>query len=262
MAKVKPKKHLGQHFLKEEQIARDIVNSLTLHNGYHLLLEVGPGMGILTKHLINQPGQELHVIDLDKESIHYLQRNLSDLSPNIIEGDVLRKNWSEYFRGSAFGIIGNFPYNISTQIFFKVLELRDSVPEVVCMLQKEVAKRIASGPGNKIYGILSVLLQAFYDIDYLFEVGPVAFNPPPKVDSAVIRLRRNKTSSLLCDEKLFFRVVKQGFQNRRKTLRNALKPINLPEEINDFYLLNKRAEQLTVSDFVDLTQLIEDHWKR
>ena len=193
MAKVKPKKHLGQHFLKEEQIARDIVNSLTLHNGYHLLLEVGPGMGVLTKHLLKQSGQELHVIDLDKESIHYLKQNFTDLIPHIIEGDVLRKNWSEYFRGCPFGVIGNFPYNISTQIFFKVLELRDSVPEVVCMLQKEVAKRIASGPGNKIYGILSVLLQAFYDIDYLFEVGPEAFNPPPKVDSAVIRMRRNKT---------------------------------------------------------------------
>lgn len=262
MAKVKPKKHLGQHFLKEEQIAREIVNSLTLHDGYPFLLEIGPGMGVLTKYLINQVNLELHVIDLDKESIGYLKEEYPDLTPHIIEGDFLQKHWLQYFNGQPFGIIGNFPYNISSQIFFKVLELRDYVKEVVCMLQKEVAKRIASGPGNKTYGILSVLLQAYYEIDYLFEVKPEAFNPPPKVDSAVIRLKRNEISALTCDEKLFFRVVKQGFQNRRKTLRNALKPINLPAEINEFYLLDKRAEQLTVNDFVDLTQLIEDHWKK
>nr|MDQ3395311.1 16S rRNA (adenine(1518)-N(6)/adenine(1519)-N(6))-dimethyltransferase [Bacteroidota bacterium] len=160
-----------------------------------------------------------------------------------------------------FAIIGNFPYNISSQIFFKVLDYRDNIPEIVCMLQKEVAERLASPPGNKTYGILSVLLQAYYEIEYLFTVLPHVFNPPPKVDSAVIRLRRNGTASLACDEKLFFRIVKQGFNNRRKTLRNALKPINLPPELNELKVLNQRAEQLSVQDFESLTLKIQEFWK-
>lgn len=240
----------------------EIVDSLTIHNGYTQLLEIGPGMGVLTKYLLNNSAINLHVIDLDTESIQYLHKNYPELGPRIIEGDFLRSNWNEYFKDDSFGIIGNFPYNISSQIFFKVLEMRQQVPEVVCMLQKEVAKRISSNSGNKTYGILSVLLQAYYEIDYLITVEPEAFFPPPKVDSAVIRLKRNSTEQLSCDEKLFFRVVKQGFQNRRKTLRNALKPINLPPYINEFYLLDKRAEQLNVEDFVELTQLIQDNWKK
>lgn len=239
----------------------DIVDNLSLHNGYKNLLEIGPGMGVLTKYLIKNQNVSLHVIELDRESIQYLHHKYPDLSEGIIEGDFLQKDWITYFKNRPFGIIGNFPYNISSQIFFKVLELRQSVPEVVCMLQKEVAQRISSASGNKTYGILSVLLQAYYDIEYLFPVTPEAFNPPPKVDSAVIRLTRNSTFELSCDQRLFFRVVKQGFQNRRKTLRNALKPINLPANINEFYLLDKRAEQLNVNDFVELTQLIQDNWK-
>lgn len=261
MAKVKPKKHLGQHFLKEEQIAAQIVNSLVPSNQYSKVLEIGPGMGVLTQYLIAKYGQNLSIVDLDGESINYLRKHFEELGPNILEGDFLRINWLAHFKNAPFGIIGNFPYNISTQIFFSVLDMRQNVMEVVGMLQKEVAQRIASGPGNKTYGILSVLLQAYYNIDYLFEVPPEAFNPPPKVDSAVIRLIRNDIKTLACDEKLFFRVVKQGFQNRRKTLRNALKPINLPPEMNEFYLLDKRAEQLTVNNFVELTQLIEKLWK-
>lgn len=260
MTKVKPKKHLGQHFLKEEQIARDIVDGLTNHQDYNIVLEIGPGMGVLTKYLLKNDDFELFIVDLDSESIKYLEASYPELDDRIIEGDFLKIHWLKLFNDKPFSIIGNFPYNISSQILFNVLTLRQFVPEVVCMLQKEVAKRIASPPGNKTYGILSVLLQAYYDIDYLFSVDPEAFIPPPKVDSAVIRLRRNQTKALPCDEVLFFRVVKQGFQNRRKTLRNALKPINLPPEMNDFHLLNKRAEQLSVDDFCELTLTIEKHW--
>ena len=184
------------------------------------------------------------------------------LGENIIEGDFIKTDWTKKYRRENVGIIGNFPYNISSQIFFKILEMRNQVDEVVCMLQKEVAKRIASEHGNKVYGILSVLLQAYYDIDYLFVVKPGAFNPPPKVDSAVIRLTRNQNATLGCDEPLFFRIVKQGFQNRRKTLRNSLKPINLPATMLEHELLNLRAEQLEVKDFVELTNLITEHWNK
>ena len=260
MAKVKPKKHLGQHFLKDTNIALKIVNSLTSHSEYKQVVEVGPGMGVLTQYLIKNNEFELTVIDLDNESTLYLENEMPVLKDKIIQGDFLKFNWEQHF-GEKFAIIGNFPYNISSQIFFKVLDMRSSVIEVVGMIQKEVAQRIASPPGNKTYGILSVLLQAYYKIDYLFTVKPGVFNPPPKVDSAVLRLTRNKTISLDCDEKLFFRVVKQGFQNRRKTLRNALKPLALPPTINDDPLLNLRAEQLAVSDFVLLTQKIELGWK-
>ncbi len=261
MAKVKPKKHLGQHFLKDTDTAQKIVNSLTNHNGYKQVIEVGPGMGVLTQFLINKGNPELTIIDIDQESIDYLKKGFPALKSNIIYGDFLKTDWLQHF-SAPFGIIGNFPYNISSQIFFKVLEMRSSVKEVVGMIQKEVAQRIASPPGNKTYGILSVLLQAYYSIDYLFTVGPESFNPPPKVDSAVIRLKRNNTTTLNCDEKLFFRVVKQGFQNRRKTLRNALKPLALPISINDDVQLNLRAEQLSVEGFVLLTQKIEEGWKK
>lgn len=261
MAKVKPKKHLGQHFLKDTTIALKIVDSLTGHNSYNQVVEIGPGMGVLTNYLVKRPQWGLTVVDVDKESTEYLEAHIPELKGNILTADFLKTNWQQHFEGS-FAIIGNFPYNISSQIFFKVLDMRSSVEEVVGMIQKEVAQRIASPPGNKTYGILSVLLQAYFSIEYLFTVKPGVFNPPPKVDSAVIRLKRNKVAQLSCNENLFFRIVKQGFQNRRKTLRNALKPINLPTVVNENPLLNLRAEQLAVADFVELTKKIEEGWKK
>lgn len=251
--KVRAKKHLGQHFLRDLRAAENIVNALELHGGYSDVLEIGPGMGVLTQYLLTKENYTTHVIEIDSESVVYLKEHFPPLIPRIIEGDFLKKNVADLF-SDKFAIIGNFPYNISSQIFFKVLEMPDAIPEVVCMLQKEVAQRIASPPGNKDYGILSVLLQAFYDIKYLFTVPPGAFDPPPKVQSGVIRLQRNDTKQLACDHKLFFRVVKTGFNQRRKTLRNALKPLGpIPEHA----LLDKRAEQLSVENFVELTQLLE-----
>ena len=252
---VRAKKHLGQHFLNDESIAQDIVHGLTLHNSYKIVLEIGPGMGVLTKYLLESSEYKTFVIDIDTESIAYLKKNFPDLKDNVIAGDYLSMD-VQALLGNNHAIIGNFPYNISSQIFFKILEDKAQVPEIVCMLQKEVAERLASPPGNKSYGILSVLLQAYYKIDYLFTVEAEKFNPPPKVRSGVIRLRRNEVESLDCDEKLFKRVVKQGFQNRRKTLRNALKPLNLPEQVQEMDLLNQRAEQLSVADYVGLTQEI------
>ncbi|TDB65240.1 16S rRNA (adenine(1518)-N(6)/adenine(1519)-N(6))-dimethyltransferase RsmA [Arundinibacter roseus] len=251
--KVRAKKHLGQHFLRDQAIAQRIVQSMSLHQQYTKVLEIGPGMGVLTQYLLPNPSFETYVIEIDRESVVYLKEHFPELTPRIVEGDFLNWKLSE-LTTEPVGIIGNFPYNISSQIFFSVLKQRNQVPEVVCMLQKEVARRIASPPGNKEYGILSVLLQAFYDIDYLFSVPPGAFDPPPKVQSGIIRLRRNTTEELACDEALFFRVVKTGFNQRRKTLRNALKPLGVTFESE---YLDKRAEQLSVSDFVTLTQSIE-----
>ncbi len=257
MSAVKPKKHLGQHFLKDKNIAKRIVELLTLHKGYRKVLEIGPGMGVLTDFLIEHQEYETYLIDIDKESIVYLNKHYPSLEGRIIEGDFL-KIWLEPVVGNEpIGLIGNFPYNISSQIFFKVLENRQQITEVVCMLQKEVAERIASPPGSKVYGILSVLLQAFYDIKYQFKVDEHVFNPPPKVKSAVITLKRNERQQLDCNEKMFFTVVKQGFNNRRKTLRNALKPIGLPEAMLADAILDKRAEQLSVEDFIALTARIE-----
>ena len=214
---VRAKKSLGQHFLTDQSIATRIVDALQGSD----VLEVGPGMGVLTQYLL---GKNLKVVEIDKESVAYLEKHFPSLGNGLIEGDFLKMNLSGLFPGQ-FSIIGNFPYNISSQIFFKILEFRDLVPEVVCMIQKEVAERIAEKPGTKIYGILSVFLQAWYDIEFLFTVGPRAFNPPPKVHSAVIRLTRNSRTSLGCDEKLFRSVVKTAFGQRRKTLRNSLKPL-------------------------------------
>ena len=214
---VRAKKSLGQHFLTDQSIATRIVDALQGSD----VLEVGPGMGVLTQYLL---GKNLKVVEIDKESVAYLEKHYPSLGNGLIEGDFLKMNLSGLFPGQ-FSIIGNFPYNISSQIFFKILEFRDLVPEVVCMIQKEVAERIAEKPGTKIYGILSVFLQAWYDIEFLFTVGPRAFNPPPKVHSAVIRLTRNSRTSLGCDEKLFRSVVKTAFGQRRKTLRNSLKPL-------------------------------------
>ena len=260
MEKVRPKKHLGQHFLTDLGIAEKITQSLRGHEGVRKVLEIGPGMGVLTDFLIPQ-GWDLYLVDIDKESVAYLNKKYPDLGPKIIEADFLKQNVGEVI-GEKYIIIGNFPYNISSQIFFKILPERDQVVEVVCMLQKEVAQRIASPKGNRDYGILSVFLQAFYDIEYLFDVSSEVFDPPPKVTSGVIRLVRNQVQSLGCDEKLFFRVVKQAFSMRRKTLRNALKPMGLTEELNADPILDKRAERLGVEEFVQLTNKIQAAWKQ
>jgi 16S rRNA (adenine1518-N6/adenine1519-N6)-dimethyltransferase len=251
---VRPKKHLGQHFLKDRNIASKIVDALEA-TGVPVL-EIGPGTGVLTEFLIKKD-LDLSLIEIDRESIKYLREHFPALKDNIIEGDFLEFDLAAYFKGKKVAIIGNFPYNISSQIFFQVLDVRNQVVEVVCMLQKEVAERLASREGNKTYGILSVLLQAYYKIDFLFKVSPGVFQPPPKVNSAVIRLTRNDTAALPCDEVIFKKIIKQGFQNRRKTLRNALKNLNLPGSVYALPIMDKRAEQLTVYDFVSLTQAIE-----
>jgi 16S rRNA (adenine1518-N6/adenine1519-N6)-dimethyltransferase len=253
---VRPKKHLGQHFLKDKNIASRIVDSLVLTQEPNQVIEIGPGTGVLTQFLQLKPAIDLRLAEIDRESIAYLKEHFPDLSTHIIEGDFLELSLDKIFHGDIH-IIGNFPYNISSQIFFKVLDHRSQVKQVVCMLQKEVADRIAEKPGSKTYGILSVLLQAYYTIEYLFKVPPGVFFPPPKVMSAVIRLTRNSRAKLACDEVLFKAVVKQAFQNRRKTLRNALKVLNLPASVLGHPLLDKRAEQLEVEQFVFLTQQLE-----
>ncbi|RDV11818.1 16S rRNA (adenine(1518)-N(6)/adenine(1519)-N(6))-dimethyltransferase RsmA [Pontibacter diazotrophicus] len=258
MSKVSPKKHLGQHFLVDQNIATKIVEQLTLHHGVKDVLEIGPGMGVLTQYLLQHPEYRTTVLDIDRESIAYLQVHFPVLGDRIISADFLKTDLSSLFPGK-FAIIGNFPYNISSQIFFKVLEHHNVVPEVVCMLQKEVAERLASPPGSKAYGILSVLLQAYYTIDYKFTVSEHVFHPPPKVKSAVISLVRNKVEKLDCNEQLFKQVVKLGFGTRRKTLRNSLRSFNLPAEVTTQPVFDKRAEQLSVQDFVALTQLIEEN---
>lgn len=255
MSFVKPKKNLGQHFLTDQNIALKIVESLgsTVSN----VVEIGPGMGVLTQYLLNRSELNLHVVEIDKESVQYLQQNFHNLK-NIWSEDFLKSNLSQKIKGN-FSIIGNFPYNISSQIFFKVLDYRNRVPEVVGMIQKEVAERIAAPHGKKIYGILSVLLQAFYDIEYLFTVSENVFNPPPKVKSAVIRLKRNNRTELPCSEELFVSVVKAAFNLRRKMLRNSLKSIcsSLPDEYAE-----KRPEQISVQGFIDLTCAIENLEKK
>lgn len=252
---VKAKKYLGQHFLTDHNIAQKIVKSLTLRKHYHKVLEIGPGTGILTQYLLNHNEFQTYVIEIDIESVDYLKKTFPELIPNLIHADFLTLKPEEYFQ-EPFAIIGNFPYNISSQILFQVLNYRNQIPEVVGMFQKEVAERIASPPKNKTYGILSVLTQAFYHIEYLFTVNETVFNPPPKVKSAVIRLTRNEREKLPCDEKLFFKIVKTAFNQRRKTLKNALKSI-LPENSPFHSLLTKRAEELNVDEFILLTQFIE-----
>lgn len=255
MSKVHAKKHLGQHFLTDQNIAKKIAESLT-DKAASTTLEIGPGMGVLTKFLINKPAHKLVVVEIDRDSVAYLKTNFPQLSDNIIEGDFLKLNLHDYF-ATPFNIIGNFPYNISSQILFKTIDYRDQVPQLVGMFQKEVAERIAAGPGSKTYGILSVILQAFYSIEYLFTVHENVFDPPPKVKSGVIRLIRNDRVKLPCDEKLFIRIIKTGFNQRRKTLSNSLKSIllNLKPENPIF---RKRPEQLSVDEFIELTQHIEE----
>ena len=253
---VRPKKFLGQHFLKDQNIASKIVDALELKGENNFVLEIGPGTGVLTKLLMHREGVDLHLAEIDQESIAYLKEHYPNLVDKITEGDFLKMDLSD-LRDRDIHLIGNFPYNISSQIFFKVLEHRHQVKQVVCMLQKEVADRIAEKEGSKAYGILSVLLQAYYNIEYLFKVPPGVFFPPPKVMSAVIRLTRNDRTQLSCDEVLFPKVVKQAFQNRRKTLRNALKPLNLPAQISALPVMDLRAEQLGVEEFISLTYKIE-----
>ena len=251
---VRAKKHLGQHFLKDENIALDIVKSLKHTHLYKKVLEVGPGMGVLTKYLFTETAFETYIIDIDWDSIAYLKKNFPVLENKIIEGDFLKLDFNNLFNNEPFAVIGNFPYNISTEI---LLDHKNQVPEVVGMFQKEVAERIASKPRNKTYGITSVLLQAFYDIEYLFTVNENVFNPPPRVKSAVIRLTRNNVQQLDCNEKLFKQVVKAGFNQRRKTLRNSIKAFKLKPEFLEHKYLTQRAEELSVNDFVALTNMVE-----
>ena len=258
---VKPKKHLGQHFLADPNIARRIVGALRRPDGVHEVLEIGPGTGVLTQFLLQDPAFTTSVVEIDRESVVYLEATYPALAPRIFATDFLRQDIGALFPGQPLAIIGNFPYNISSQIFFQVLAHRQQVREVVGMIQKEVAERLAEPPGSKTYGILSVLLQAFYDIEYLFTVPPHVFIPPPKVESAVVRLTRNQTEKLDCDEKLFFRVVKQAFSTRRKTLRNALRPLGLSAEAMSGEIFDQRAEQLGVAEFVGLTKLLEEGLK-
>jgi 16S rRNA (adenine1518-N6/adenine1519-N6)-dimethyltransferase len=250
MSIVRPKKKLGQHFLKDRNIARKIVDSLgaTVPD----VLEVGPGMGVLTRFLLQRPELNVHTIEIDTESVEYLQIHFPELNGRIHSTDFLK--WDARQLPLQFSIIGNFPYNISSQIFFRILEWRNRVPEVICMIQKEVAERLCAPPGSKTYGILSVLLGAFYHTEYLFTVSEQVFIPPPKVKSAVIRLRRNLVEKLPCNEELFFRIVKAAFGKRRKMLRNSLKELELeiPEQFAD-----KRPEQLSVAGFIQLTKMVE-----
>jgi 16S rRNA (adenine1518-N6/adenine1519-N6)-dimethyltransferase len=256
---VKAKKALGQHFLKEEGIALKIVEALQIpedneNNLQVPVLEIGPGTGVLTKYLLKKENIDLKLIEIDSESVEYLNVNYPELGERLVSGDFLKTDISVFFQ-EPFYVIGNFPYNISSQIFFKILENREMTPQIVCMLQREVARRLASPPGNKDYGILSVLLQAWYDIEYLFTVEEGAFIPPPKVKSAVIRLKQNGRKSLDCDESKFKLLVKTAFNQRRKIMRNSLKSL-FGEQVPDHKLLMMRPEQLSVEDFTELTKLL------
>ena len=251
-SEVRPKKALGQHFLTDRNIARKIVDQLS--PDLEAVIEVGAGTGVLTQYMVEEILDKFHVIEIDKESIAYLESHFPMLGDRLVEGDFLKADLSRYGQRNL-GIIGNFPYNISSQIFFQVLKYKEQVVEVVGMVQKEMAERMAAKEGSKTYGILSVLMQAWYDIDYLFTVNENVFNPPPKVKSAVIKMRRNAVTDLGCDEKLFVTIVKQSFNQRRKTLRNSLRTLLHPDIIND-EVFNKRPEQLSVQEFIGLTNLI------
>ncbi|MDN6279587.1 MAG: 16S rRNA (adenine(1518)-N(6)/adenine(1519)-N(6))-dimethyltransferase RsmA [Psychroflexus sp.] len=260
---VKAKKHLGQHFLKDENIAQKIADTLS-YSTYDTLIEIGPGMGVLTKYLLEKP-VKLIAMDIDTESVDYLnttfraQFNKKEILNDfqVMTADFLKEDVLKIVEQKQFGVIGNYPYNISTQIVFKTIENRAFIPEFAGMFQKEVAKRICADPGSKVYGITSVLSQAFYKADYLFTVKPEVFNPPPKVESGVLRLVRREKFTLDCDEKLFFKVVKTAFGQRRKTIRNSLKSLNLPKELTTNELFSQRPEQLSVAEFITLTQKID-----
>ncbi len=254
---VRAKKALGQHFLKDNEIAAKIVDMLKLpeQGESAAVLEVGPGTGVLTQYLVQKPAINLKLVEIDSESVQYLRVHYPNLGSTLVEGDFLKMDLNDLFEGE-FMLIGNFPYNISSQIFFKALDYKEKIPVIVGMLQKEVAERLASPPGNKNYGILSVLLQVWYNIEYMFTVHENSFIPPPKVKSAVIRLTKNSRVELGCDEQLFKRVVKTTFNQRRKTIRNSIKPITAGEGVTTSYLFDKRPEQLSVEEFVELTKLI------
>lgn len=260
MAEVRAKKALGQHFLTDLNIAQKICSSLTerTESDPEATLEVGCGMGVLTQYLLRRTDITTYGAEIDSESVEYLHAHYPDFAPRLIEGDFLKMNLREMFP-QGVRVIGNFPYNISSQIFFKVIENRDLIPQCVGMIQKEVAVRIAEPPGSREYGILSVLLQAWYDIEYLFTVSERVFNPPPKVKSAVIRLRRNSTERLGCDEQLFVKVVKASFGQRRKMLRNSLKAVFGNFGGAEYPLFTTRAEQLSVAQFVELTNWVAEH---
>ncbi|BEV06555.1 MULTISPECIES: 16S rRNA (adenine(1518)-N(6)/adenine(1519)-N(6))-dimethyltransferase RsmA [Chryseobacterium] len=251
---VKAKKHLGQHFLTDENIARKIVEGLSFE-GYNKVMEVGPGMGVLTKYLLEKE-QQIYLAEIDKESIEYLKENYSKVTEETFVGDFLKQDF-QFTNGEQIAIIGNFPYNISSQILFQIIDHYELIPEMVGMFQKEVAERTAAVPRTKDYGILSVLIQAYYDTSYLFTVHENVFNPPPKVKSGVIRIIRNPKEGLAGNEVLFKQIVKAGFNQRRKKLSNALKILNIPEALKTHEFMDKRAEELSVADFISFTQL----WK-
>lgn len=256
MKSVKPKKFLGQHFLKDLQVAQDIANTVDACPELPIL-EIGPGMGVLTQFLMTKE-RPLKVVELDFESVAYLRENFPALGNNIIEQDFLKMDLTQLFEGKPFVLTGNYPYNISSQIFFKMLDYKDLIPCCTGMIQKEVAERMAAGPGSKTYGILSVLIQAWYRVEYLFTVHEHVFNPPPKVKSAVIRMTRNETQELGCNEKLFKQIVKTTFNQRRKTLRNSISPIlDKTNPLMADPIFNKRPEQLSVQEFIDLTNRVE-----
>lgn len=256
MKSVRPKKFLGQHFLTDLRIASDIADTVDSCPEIPIL-EVGPGMGVLTQFLLRK-NRDLKVVELDSESVAYLSMNFPQLHSNIIEKDFLKMQLENLFEGKQFVLTGNYPYNISSQIFFKMLDNKDFIPCCTGMIQKEVAERIAASPGNKTYGILSVLIQAWYHVDYLFTVNEHVFNPPPKVKSAVIRMTRNKRTNLGCNEKLFKQIVKTTFNQRRKTLRNSISTIlDRSNPLSTDPIFNKRPEQLSVNDFIELTNRVE-----
>lgn len=256
MGLVKPKKFLGQHFLKDLSIAKDIADTVDECPGLPIL-EVGPGMGVLTQFLMEK-GREVKVVELDFESVAYLRENFPALEGNIIEDDFLKLKLEKLFDGRPFVLTGNYPYNISSQIFFKMLDYKDLIPCCTGMIQKEVAERIAAGPGSKTYGILSILIQAWYKVEYLFTVHEHVFNPPPKVKSAVIRMTRNETKELGCNERLFKLIVKTTFNQRRKTLRNSISSIlEKGNPLSNDPVFNKRPEQLSVQEFIKLTNRVE-----
>lgn len=274
MKTVKPKKFLGQHFLKDLSIAQDIADTVD-HCPDLPVLEVGPGMGVMTQFLIRKE-RLVKVVEIDYESVEYLRKHFPQLEENIIEDDFLKMHLENTFNGQPFVLTGNYPYNISSQIFFKMLDYKDLIPCCTGMIQKEVAERIAAGPGSKTYGILSVLIQAWYNVEYLFTVHENVFNPPPKVKSAVIRMTRNGTTDLGCDERLFKQVVKTTFNQRRKTLRNSIRPVladadnkleqqgHTPKDHSEFLardIFNKRPEQLSVAEFIALTKAVSEETK-
>jgi|SRR5690554_644276 len=253
---VKPKKGLGQHFLTDMNISRKIAQQFGSHQGCKQVLEVGPGMGAMTQFLLEDDSLDVHVMEVDRESVTYLDEHFPQLQGKIIDGDFLKYDLKSIFGETPFAVVGNFPYNISSQILFRCVEFKDQIPEIMGMFQKEVAQRIAEKEGSKVYGIISVLLQTYYNIDYCFTVDEHVFNPPPKVKSGVIRLTRNSRTELPCSEKLYIRVVKGCFSQRRKMIRNTIKLLIGKQPFESEYL-TKRPEQLSVEDFIKLTQQVE-----